>query len=61
MTVKQLQKLLDKMPKDAEVGYYDGDNGLIYIEEVSHQDKIIINPWQIKPQTKPANIVILGA
>jgi hypothetical protein len=27
MTVKQLIKVLEKMPQDAEVMYYDGDNG----------------------------------
>lgn len=27
MTVKELIKVLEKMPQDAEVMYYDGDNG----------------------------------
>lgn len=27
MTVKQFIKKLEKMPQDAEVMYYDGDNG----------------------------------
>ena len=27
MTVKELIKILQKMPQDAEVMYYDGDNG----------------------------------
>lgn len=29
MTVKELIKKLQKMPQDAEVMYYDGDNGWV--------------------------------
>ena len=60
MTVKQLQKILNKMPQDAEVVYYDGDNGLCYVTEVEHHTEIIVNPWAKKPQTKSVNVVWLS-
>lgn len=60
MTVQQLQKILDTMPANAEVVYYDGDNGLTYVNNVEHRTNIVTNPWARNPQTKPANVVVLG-
>lgn len=45
MTVQQLIKQLSKIPQDAEVIYYDGDNGATTVESAMHEDCIIINPY----------------
>lgn len=60
MTVKQLQKELSKMPQDAEVIYYDGDNGATSVNEVEYRKYTYTNMWQLNPTKVPANIVVLG-
>lgn len=59
MTVKQLIKELSKMPQNAQIIYYDGDNGATTIESAEHEDYIIINPYCQEPKTKPADVVVL--
>lgn len=60
MTVKQLQKALSKMPQDAEVIYYDGDNGETSVNEVEYRNYTYTNMWKLNPTKVPANIVVLG-
>ena len=43
MTVKELIEELQKVPQDAEVKYYDGDNGWMTVEEVEFTDEIVVN------------------
>ena len=47
------------MPQDAQVIYYDGDNGATTVESVAHENCIVINPHSLEPQTEPANVVVL--
>jgi hypothetical protein len=60
MTVKQLREKLSEMPQDAEVIYYDGDNGVTYINEVEYETSIIMYPHMRNPQREDANVVVLG-
>ena len=50
-----------KMPQDARVIYYDGDNGATTVESAMHEDGIVINPYSREPQLEPANVVVLYA
>lgn len=59
MTVKQLMKELSKMPQNAQVIYYDGDDGATSVESVAPEGCVIINPHSREPQTEPANVVVL--
>jgi hypothetical protein len=61
MTVQQLIKQLSKMPHDAQVIYYDGDNGATTVESAMHEDGIVTNPYSREPQLEPANVVVLYA
>lgn len=60
MTVKQLRAKLEKMPQDAEVEYYDGDNGWTIIDSVNHEDNIRSYIQSNNPRTSPANVVVLS-
>lgn len=60
MTVKELREKLSDMPQDAEIVYYDGDNGATTVEEVEYQNEIMLNPWAATYETRPAHIVVLG-
>ncbi len=60
MTVKQLQKRLNTMPPDAEVIYYDGDNGPTFVETVDYETSIVLYPHMRNPPRENMNVVVLG-
>jgi hypothetical protein len=59
MTVKELIKELDKMPQDARVVYYDGDNGWSEIDEVQYLTELK-NPYQNKIERKGKFVDLYG-
>ena len=59
MKVKELIEKLKKMPPNAEVMYYDGDNGLC-TPEVEYTTKILTRRYP-KPEWKYGSFVDLTA
>lgn len=59
MTVKELINELNKMPADAEVMYYDGDNGWITVEECTHETEVVKQIYSPVPEIMTGNFVIL--
>ena len=60
MTVKELVKKLNKMPQNAEVMYFDGDNGWMTVENCSHQTEVRIYAYNQCDDTRKGNFVILN-
>lgn len=59
MTVKELIKKLNKMPQNAEVMYFDGDNGWMTVENCNHQTEVQIYAYNPCKDTRKGNFVIL--
>lgn len=59
MTVKALIKELQKMPQDATIKYYDGDNGWTTVMACSYQERIIDSIYNPNPNYIEGKFVIL--
>lgn len=59
MTVKELINELNKMPLDAKVMYYDGDNGWTTVEECTHETEVVKQIYARNPEIMTGNFVIL--
>ena len=51
MTVKQMKKLLDNLPDNAEIVYWDGDNGgWTQFSELEYTEKLNVSGYGPKPK-----------
>ena len=62
MTVKRMKELLNHMPDNAEIVYWDGDapGGWMFFTDVEYSEKLCVSGWRAKPEYKYGKFVKLN-